>query len=215
VQLYIEHRKQWRTNSPEIATFKGFVKKHSGEPFTIDFNTILNIAICGSIYDIDSMYFALFKGDDSLIACNNIELTDFGERKLLEYGMSTKINITDVAEFTGFIVTQYGVYPDYIRRVIKAFSKIYTDIDDFKEMQNAIYDYVSGVKSLKLQIEGREKLCEYYNRKLNCRQGLKQIITTQDIETIENFMYNFTRYNFDDCIKITKDSVSFPSQINL
>jgi hypothetical protein len=200
VELYKEHRTNWNTSTPGLVHMRGYAKKHSGEPFTIDFNTILNIAICGAIYEFDGLCCALFKGDDSLIMAGAIGLNKFAERKLSEFGFESKVIQRDVCEFTGYVVTEYGFYPDYVRRFIKAISKCFVDEEDFLEMQNAIVDYVSVVKNRSCQFAGRLALCHYYNQVILSRgvySSSVRLISEHTIAMIENFMINFKQITYD------------------
>jgi len=201
VELYREHRTNWSTSTPGLVHMRGYAKKHSGEPFTIDFNTILNIAICGAIYDIDDLCCALFKGDDSLIMAGDVRLSELANCKLNEFGMQSKVMSRDVCEFTGFVVTEFGFYPDYVRRFVKAVSKCFVDKKDFEEMQNAIVDYVAVVKSQTCQVNGRKSLCHYYNQIILSRYDVLptsvRLISENVIEMIESFMVNFKNIKYE------------------
>jgi len=211
IELYQERRSKWKTYYPGYASLEGRDKKHSGESFTIDFNTSLNMAICGYIYEFDLLVVAQFKGDDSNIMANFVEYTEKGKEFLNRLGFKTKMVSKDVSEFTGLIQTRNGPYPDLIRRLIKAFSKVFKDEEAFEEFKLSVHDFISMIDNRFLQVEGRERLAYYYNEILLSRNKDSELFSASDIEDIEDFMFNFKNYSYNDLVEYAKDSVTISS----
>ncbi len=209
IDLYKEHRSYWVTMYPGFCLLQGIFKKHSGEPFTLDFNTLTNMSIVGYMLDIKDLCCAQFKGDDSAIFARDVKLSKEGEIFLAQIGMKAKLEISDVCEFTGIVQTQYGGYPDMIRRVAKCFSKIFKDEKDFEEFKLSVYDHINGINNRAQQIQGRYSLMHYYNEILLNRDATNnQLFTVEDFELLEDFMFNFQSLKYDDLVVYKKDTVT-------
>jgi nitrogen regulatory protein PII len=212
VQFYREHRSWWKTSMPSTISFKGFWKKHSGEPFTLIFNTCNNMSVSGLLINFERLTIAGFKGDDDAII--GVEITQDTEgRKLIDrLGFKTKLFIRDVIEFIGYVVTDKGFYPDMIRRVCKTLTKVFRDKESFIEYQKAMIDYVQLIRNggIDLQLTGRTALCAYYNanlKEINSNIDSLNYLTIQDIEILETFYYNASHFTYDELISYNKYSI--------
>lgn len=208
VQLYREQRSEWVTVYPGFMVLIGKFKKQSGEPFTIDFNTTICMGAIGHMLDINNLVCAQFKGDDSWIAAESVNLTKEGRDFLTMMGMKAKLHKRDVSEFTGYIQTQYGPYRDTVRTVAKAFSKVFKDEKDFDEFKLAMHDYIVGINNRAQQIQGRASLAHYYNNLLIGRRDHDLSFTSEDMALLEDYMFNFKDIKYEELCEHKKDTIT-------
>nr|WAY16373.1 nonstructural polyprotein [Hepelivirales sp.]WAY16429.1 nonstructural polyprotein [Hepelivirales sp.] len=208
-QLYYEQRMDWTTVYPGFMVLKGKMKKQSGEIFTIDFNTAVCMAANGYMLDIVDLVLAQFKGDDSNIAAEDIRLSKEGREFLINGGMKPKLHIHEGSgEFTGYIQTPYGPYPDTIRRVAKAFSKVFKDEKDLDEFKLAMHDYVSGINNHAQQVQGKYSLMHYYNNLMVQKNPNADLINMDDLDMLEDYMFNFKDVSYDTLFEHKKDTIT-------
>ena len=169
VWLFKQHRTEWRTNYPGYVSMTGFAKKHSGEPFTLDFNTLLCMCLNGLMFPLDEFVFAAFKGDDSEIMSDNIGVCEVGVKHCLDIGFKTKLAIGDCSEFIGYIVTPYGFYPDLLRICCKLLNKRIADDKEgelyFEELKLAAHDRLQVIDCYEVRDVGRKMYMQYMNNK--------------------------------------------------
>lgn len=125
----------------------GQEKQFSGNPFTICENTIANMALCYAMFDYKRVKLALFKGDDSAVACDGCDLTKTGRDLLHKLGHGLKLHFGPVGEFAGWFLTEAGFFPDVVRYAAKFVDKLYRDEKHFLEAKLSLQERVSAVKN--------------------------------------------------------------------
>lgn len=207
IWMYKMHRTEWRTTYIGYVSMMGFAKKHSGEPFTLDFNTLLCMCLNGLMFPLDKFIFASFKGDDSDIMADNIKVFEEGVRHCLELGFKTKLSIGDCSEFIGYIITPYGFYPDLLRVCCKLLNKRIADDKEgeayFEELKLAAHDRLQVIDCYEVREVGRKMYMNYMNNKFK-EQGRNVLLNANDVFELESFLFNFKNINYSDLIKCNR-----------
>lgn len=154
--FFNKYRTEWSVtyrNKIGSTTVHGQEKQFSGNPFTICFNTIMNVAMCFSYFDYKNMRLALFKGDDSAVCCDSALVAE--ERNIVKYtGHLLKFHSLKIGEFAGFLLTEQGIFPDVVRYCTKFLGKQYRDQQHFDEAKQSLQERVSMVKNIHQKIHG-------------------------------------------------------------
>lgn len=124
--------------------FSSTEKQFSGNPFTICENTIMNMAMCFSIFSYRNMHAALFRGDDSAINCSSASMRTRGKDMIAKFGHGLKFHTYTVGEFAGWFLTPTGLFPDVLRYACKLF-KLYRNKEHFDEALTSLKQRVSVV----------------------------------------------------------------------
>ena len=141
----------------------GSEKQFSGSPFTICENTICNMALCFSLFNYIRFQFAMFKGDDSAVACAKTVILPEA-RKILSYTQhGLKRHDSPIGEFAGWILTKWGLFPDVVRYSAKFIGKNYRDEEHFEEALMSLQERCSAVVNNKQQAVGCHSLSIMYS----------------------------------------------------
>jgi hypothetical protein len=141
---------------------EGSEKQFSGNPFTICENTLGNMALFYTIFDIQKENAALFKGDDSAVKAKKIKLNSDGEKFIAATGHVIKEHKGFVGDFAGFIITPHGLFPDALRYTAKFIGKTYVDQEHFNETKTSISQRVAVVRTEYQKNSGVAHLADFY-----------------------------------------------------
>nr|QWY14991.1 nonstructural polyprotein [Hepatitis E virus] len=115
VRLYHLVRSSWILQAPK-ESLKGFWKKHSGEPGTLLWNTVWNMAIIAHCYDFRDLKAAAFKGDDSMVLCGAYRPSHNAAALIAGCGLKLKVDFRPIGLFAGVVVAPgLGALPDVVR----------------------------------------------------------------------------------------------------
>jgi hypothetical protein len=162
VEIYSAQRSHWTLTTPRVMKLAGELKKHSGEPGTLTFNTTYNMAVMGQLVDFDKLVFAGFKGDDSVIVCKGARKSTIYEEFLKEMGLKVKFDIPKVAEFIGYVLTDRGFFPDVIRRVCKFHTQRFRSTEHLVLSAQSLSAGVAHIRNNADVNSGLKTLCHYY-----------------------------------------------------
>jgi len=126
---------------------RGHEKQFSGNPFTIAENTLCNMALCFTLFEYKGFQFALFKGDDSAVACGECVPTVKSKRILDYTGHRLKLHNSPIGEFAGWFLTKHGFFPDVYRYAAKFLDKCYRDQEHFEEVVMSLQERCAAVKN--------------------------------------------------------------------
>jgi hypothetical protein len=149
LDFYTDLRRQWKMTSIDknlgttvFTTLNGRWMQHSGQPFTLDGNTMFNMCAIGMCYDIKGLIFAAFKGDDSLICAEAIDEAMGGSLTHKDIcGYKIKAIVCGIGEYIANIITPYGkLCPDGLRRYVRFAGTIYKDEEEFNKAKQSVSD---------------------------------------------------------------------------
>lgn len=197
-RAYAEWRQIAHTGSGSMSVINVLLQ-HSGSPDTIHGNTKLTMGANGACFDFIDLIYAAFKGDDSnicaasvtenkIVNIRNLESTgrmQLNDRVQDFFGFKLKMDFSDPTEFICNFITEYGFFPDVVRRAARYISKIYVDRADFELTRSNIKDAVRVVTSPAGKNNGIYVATKYYND-----HGMN--ITQNDVEALFNFLANDT-----------------------
>jgi len=196
------YREEWTMlyrNKYGTTTLQGHEKQFSGNPFTICENTIGNIALCFSIFDYRNIKMALFKGDDSAVACDSCKLTKKGTDILSITGHGLKLHNSPIGEFAGWFLTPLGIFPDVYRYTAKFLGKIYRDQAHFKESLTSLSERCAAVKTQEQLMAGCAMASAYYSNIF----GPEAQCDMRATELLFSFLKNSRQITFTDLDKVT------------
>nr|WDW25668.1 MAG: non-structural polyprotein [Hepevirus sp.] len=148
VNLYHLIRSAWVLQAPQEG-LRGVWKKHSGEPGTLLWNTVWNMAVIAHCYEFQDMAMAAFKGDDSVVCCSLYTCTGRAAELITGCGLKLKVNFNDVGAFAGSIVCPgVGVVQDVVRFVGRLTEKNWgPDAARMAELVEAVRDFLSKISN--------------------------------------------------------------------
>jgi hypothetical protein len=150
VEKYLSMRSEWvlmYQNGDGITKLWGTYMQHSGQPNTLNGNTILNMGGVGATTEFGEILYAMFKGDDSHIrSTKSIPKKGLTQILSAEYGYEFKMVNSKVSEFIANIVTPEGFYPDVLRRTVKTISKTYENESQWEESRINILESIKVVR---------------------------------------------------------------------
>nr|ATY47665.1 non-structural polyprotein [Hepevirus sp.] len=148
VNLYHLIRSAWVLQAPQEG-LRGYWKKHSGEPGTLLWNTVWNMAVISHCYDFQDMAMAAFKGDDSVVCCSLYTTTGAAASLISGCGLKLKVNFNDVGSFAGLIVCPgVGVVKDVVRFVGRLTEKNWGPGEErMQELTEAVRDFLNSIKN--------------------------------------------------------------------
>jgi len=117
------------------------------------------------LFEIRGYRYSLYKGDDSLIKCDSVALTAFGKDLLDSSKHKLKLHTGNVGEFAGFIVTEYGFFPDLPRKCAKFFGKLYRNQEHFDESKKSAFACTEVVRTQFQLEQGIASTAYYYDGK--------------------------------------------------
>jgi len=160
-RLYVKMRTEWKLRNPHF-DFYGFLKQHSGQPFTFSMNTICNMILINMFYTFVDIILELYKGDDMAVLSLIAEMTDTGRKYLDEFGHAIKYHECEYGEFAGFFLTDYGMFPDIFRRMCKFLSKDYASDQNLSEAKRSVDQDLCCIKTIQAQNDGIAAMVAYY-----------------------------------------------------
>nr|QED22692.1 non-structural polyprotein [Hepatitis E virus] len=148
INLYHLIRSAWVLQAPQEG-LKGYWKKHSGEPGTLLWNTVWNMAVIAHCYNFQDLSMAAFKGDDSVVCCSLYTTSASAAGLISGCGLKLKVNFNDVGAFAGYIVCPgVGVVKDVVRFVGRLTEKNWGPGDDrMQELTEAVRDFLNAIKN--------------------------------------------------------------------
>nr|AYA00981.1 nonstructural protein [Hepatitis E virus] len=115
IGLYHLVRSAWILQAPK-ESLKGFWKKLSGEPGTLLWNTVWNMAVIAHCYEFRDLRVAAFKGDDSVILCSDYRQSRHAAALIAGCGLRLKVDYRPVGLYAGVVVAPgLGALPDVVR----------------------------------------------------------------------------------------------------
>nr|ALN69915.1 nonstructural protein [Hepatitis E virus] len=115
IRLYHLVRSAWILQAPK-ESLKGFWKKHSGEPGTLLWNTVWNMAIIAHCYEFRNLQVAAFKGDDSMVLCSDYRQSRNAATLIAGCGLKLKVDYRPIGLYAGVVVAPgLGALPDVVR----------------------------------------------------------------------------------------------------
>lgn len=159
--LYLQLRKEWTLAGLSdcdgltfMQSLNGVWQQHSGQPFTLDGNTLFNMSAIGMCYEFRGMVFASFKGDDSAVCAEKVSDRIYHGQLFSEFcGYKMKAYKVSILEYIANIITPEGrFFPDVLRRVSRVVSKIYAEEADWDEQRMSINDCCDVVHPDEVQI---------------------------------------------------------------
>lgn len=189
---YLKLRSEWTLSSitsdggESISAFlDGVWKQHSGQPFTLDGNTMFNMMAMGMCYDWTVLDAASFKGDDSVLLGEGFRERVHDTRTYIELtGYKIKAFYVPILEYISNIVTPAGkFFPDVVRRVSRVISKIYTTHADWDEQKLSITDSLDVIETPEDMEQGCHVASRFYNH-----FGIK--ITPEEVRTLLMYLYH-------------------------
>jgi hypothetical protein len=141
---------------------QGLLKQHSGQPNTLNGNTLGNLGVSTSCLDFTDVQFAMFKGDDMVVCAKSMKFSEFGKKNLKEMDFQLKLSEGDIGEFAGHILTPMGLFPDIFRRVAKFCTKLYTSEAIFEEAKMSVAQDLSCIKNQLALEYGVQYLSKHY-----------------------------------------------------
>lgn len=186
-------------------TLKGHEKQFSGNPFTICENTLGNMALCFAIFRYDGFKYALFKGDDSAVACDSCVITEKGARLLGFTGHGLKLHNSPIGEFAGWFLTDCGLFPDAYRYTAKFLDKVYRDQEHFNEALMSLQERCSAVKN-DTQLRVGSIMCALYYKGIF---GPDARVSDEDVRTLFNFLRNSRQIRFDQLYPVNLPMLHF------
>nr|UCR91745.1 polyprotein [Rocahepevirus ratti] len=177
-KLYHLVRSAWVLQAPQEA-LRGKWKKHSGEPGTLLWNTVWNMAVISHCYVFQGLKVAAFKGDDSVVCCSLYTQHPRAAQLITGCGLRLKTSFSDVGAYAGWLLgCGAGAVPDLIRFMGKLTEKNWgPDRERQDELIQAVSDFlerIQNVTALACLLATR-----YYNLEpglaMNVVAGLKSI----------------------------------------
>jgi hypothetical protein len=142
------------------------------------------MAMTMGILETDGLRLAYFKGDDSLIIAEDVTIDPVAEKLIGACGMKAKSFMNLVPEFTGFIITPLGYFPDLLRRLGRLLSKNITSKEYFQDLRlNVNQDMAVVHDPEQIQVGLRASVKHYRET------GIE--VTMEELETIYFYILNF------------------------
>nr|QCF29653.1 polyprotein [Swine hepatitis E virus] len=115
IRLYHLVRSAWVLQAPK-ESLRGFWKKHSGEPGTLLWNTVWNMAVIAHCYEFRDFKVAAFKGDDSVVLCSDYRQSRNAAALIAGCGLKLKVDFRPIGLYAGVVVAPgLGTLPDVVR----------------------------------------------------------------------------------------------------
>jgi hypothetical protein len=196
-------RRYWIT-SDDTVKLRGHQKMHSGEPFTLVGNTFFGMLIIAHCIEFDQLCYADFKGDDSAIEGSNVRFNNLALGFTTERGLSLKAEYPCEMEFTGMFVTEFGYFPDVVRKTVKFLSTVFTDLSHYKKsILNLSADLVC-IHSHEHLLAGASACARYYNEAAKTNK-----ITTEDVILLTSFLHHQTTVSYDELPDVASDVLTY------
>ncbi|AIF74285.1 nonstructural polyprotein [Bat hepatitis E virus] len=153
VRLYWLQRAYWTLVAPNAA-LRGCWKKHSGEPGTLLFNTVWNMVVVNVCYEFRGDVVHVYKGDDSVVLCQDAQLRDGGQHLVTACGLKLKQNFGPIGCFSNYIIAPgAGCCKDLLRTWGRMTEKNFSSSGRAHDLTVAAQDFCNAVVA-----EGKEFL---------------------------------------------------------
>jgi len=171
LDFYMEMRREWTLSTNDSKNGFSYVMKlqnnfmqHSGQPFTLDGNTMFNMCAMGACYNFKNFTMAAFKGDDSFIIAEDITENMYGQNNIKDLcGYNIKVDKPQIGEYIANIITPSGnFFPDVIRRVSRAINKVHKHQVDWEETKISLTDSLDVIYNLEELNEGCKVASAFY-----------------------------------------------------
>ncbi|MDC5644468.1 hypothetical protein OFN05_17465, partial [Acinetobacter baumannii] len=146
IRLYHLVRSAWILQAPK-ESLKGFWKKHSGEPGTLLWNTVWNMAIIAHCYEFRDFRVAAFKGDDSVVLCSDYRQSRNAAALIAGCGLKLKVDYRPIGLYAGVVVAPgLGPLPDVVRIAGRLFAKnLGPGPERAAQLRFAVRDFLRGL----------------------------------------------------------------------
>nr|WAY16483.1 nonstructural polyprotein [Hepelivirales sp.] len=165
--------------------------QHSGSPDTIHGNTKLTMGANGACYNFCTDGIIKRKKIEDVTKADCSAWLELNTDLQNAFGFRLKEDFGNPAEFICNFITDYGFFPDVVRRSARYISKVYQSVEDFQLTRDNIRDAVSTVTSDAAMQHGIYTATKYYNN-----HGYA--ITSGDVELLYRFLQNDTLKYVDD-----------------
>lgn len=209
VCLYLDMRSKWLlANHAQsdhgfsvFTCLAGVWKQHSGQPFTLDGNTMFNMSVMGFCYDYEDLICAAFKGDDSLIVCGSAKPVLEDLRTLHSVlGYKMKEQRPAIPEYIANIVHRDGFFPDVLRRVSNVQSKLITENKDWVELRKSILDCLDVVPDDDHLMSGCQVASLFY-------QQFNIVVTPDEVRYLVSYLRHLTQWEDFESIPVEEYSI--------
>nr|QTP72384.1 nonstructural polyprotein [Hepatitis E virus] len=149
IRLYHLVRSAWILQAPK-ESLKGFWKKHSGEPGTLLWNTVWNMAIIAHCYEFRDFRVAAFKGDDSVVLCSDYRQSRNAAALIAGCGLKLKVDYRPIGLYAGVVVAPgLGVLPDVVRFAGRLSEKNWgPGPERAEQLRLAVCDFLRGLTNV-------------------------------------------------------------------
>nr|CAB1035018.1 ORF1 [Paslahepevirus balayani] len=149
IRLYHLIRSAWILQAPK-ESLKGFWKKHSGEPGTLLWNTVWNMAIIAHCYEFRDFRVAAFKGDDSVVLCSDYRQSRNAAALIAGCGLKLKVDYRPIGLYAGVVVAPgLGTLPDVVRFAGRLSEKNWgPGPERAEQLRLAVCDFLRGLTNV-------------------------------------------------------------------
>nr|UWV18089.1 ORF1 protein [Paslahepevirus balayani] len=149
IRLYHLVRSAWILQAPK-ESLKGFWKKHSGEPGTLLWNTVWNMAIIAHCYEFRDLRVAAFKGDDSVVLCSDYRQSRNAATLIAGCGLKLKVDYRPIGLYAGVVVAPgLGALPDVVRFAGRLSEKNWgPGPERAEQLRLAVCDFLRGLTNV-------------------------------------------------------------------
>nr|AZQ26966.1 polyprotein [Hepatitis E virus] len=149
IRLYHLVRSAWILQAPKESP-KGFWKKHSGEPGTLLWNTVWNMAIIAHCYEFRDFRVAAFKGDDSVVLCSDYRQSRNAAALIAGCGLKLKVDYRPIGLYAGVVVAPgLGTLPDVVRFAGRLSEKNWgPGPERAEQLRLAVCDFLRGLTNV-------------------------------------------------------------------
>nr|WON00649.1 ORF1 polyprotein [synthetic construct] len=149
IRLYHLVRSAWILQAPK-ESLKGFWKKHSGEPGTLLWNTVWNMAIIAHCYEFRDFRVAAFKGDDSVVLCSDYRQSRNAAALIAGCGLKLKVDYRPIGLYAGVVVAPgLGTLPDVVRFAGRLSEKNWgPGPERAEQLRLAVCDFLRGLTNV-------------------------------------------------------------------
>nr|AVP32813.1 polyprotein [Rocahepevirus ratti] len=148
-KLYHLVRSAWVLQAPQ-ESLRGRWKKHSGEPGTLLWNTVWNMAVISHCYVFQGLKLAAFKGDDSVVCCTLYHQHPRAAQLITGCGLKLKTSFSDVGAYAGWLLGRgCGAVPDVVRFLGRLTEKNWGPGQDRQdELRQAVCDFLDRIRNV-------------------------------------------------------------------
>jgi len=201
LEMYLKQRRHWvmvacdkDTTGIMRAILEGVWKQHSGQPDTLNGNTVFNMMAIGACYKFVEMIYASFKGDDSHVNARKIEPDFEGQTAVMELAaFKIKEDFSEIPEYIANIILPNGTFfPDVIRRASRVLSKIYSDKADWHEQRQSLLDSLDVIfddRHYQYGLKIAEKYYQEHNVKVTADEISAIFVWLKDMTKLDNIDY--------------------------